>query len=65
MKVKIITVATLIVIAFGILTLNKKCNSLNSDPYLKNVDTTEIVNSSPSIQMYFFIKKYAEKYDIP
>jgi soluble lytic murein transglycosylase-like protein len=65
MKVKIITVATLVVIAFGILTLNKKCNSLNSDPYLKNVDTTEIVNSSPSIQMYFFIKKYAEKYDIP
>ena len=65
MKTKIITVATLIVIAFGILTLNKKCNSLNSDPYLRNVDTTEIVNSSPSIQMYFFIKKYADKYDIP
>ena len=65
MKTKIITVATLIVIAFGILTLNKKCNPTNSDPYLKNVDTTEIVNSSPSIQMYFFIKKYADKYDIP
>ena len=65
MKTKIITVATLIVIAFGILTLNKKCNSLSSDPYLRNVDTTEIVNSSPSIQMYFFIKKYADKYDIP
>ena len=60
MKTKIITVVTLIVIAFGILTLNKKCNPTNSDPYLRNVDTTEIVNSSPSIQMYFFIKKYFE-----
>jgi len=35
------------------------------DPYLKDINNDNIVNSSPSIQMYFYIKKYAEEFSIP
>ena len=65
MKIKLITVGVLAIVLFTILTVNKQCAEQNSDPYLKGVDTTEIVNSSPSIQMYFYIKRYAEQYCIP
>lgn len=67
MKTKIITVFALAIFAGAVLISTlKRCNStLNSDPYLKGVDTSEIVNSTPSIQMYFYIKKYAAKYKVP
>lgn len=65
MKVRLITVGVLLIITFGVLTVNKQCSLENADPYLKGIDTSEIVNSSPSIQMYFYIKRYAEQYNIP
>lgn len=65
MKFKLITVGALVISLFTVLTVNRQCNNENIDPYLKGVDTTEIVNSSPSIQMYFYIKRYADQYCIP
>lgn len=62
-KLKLITGLSLIVLAFAVLTTNKM--SKNDDPYLEGVDSITIVNSSPSIQMYFYIKKYAAEYEIP
>jgi soluble lytic murein transglycosylase-like protein len=35
------------------------------DPYLSQVSEEEVVNSAPAIQMYFYIKKYAEEYGVP
>ena len=65
MKAKLITVAALILVTFGVLTMPTQCEKEISDPFLKGVDTIEIVKSSPSIQMYFYIKKYAGQYNIP
>ena len=65
MKVKLITVGALVLMTFAILTMSRQCNKENGDPFLKGVDTAEVVKSSPSIQMYFYIKKYAKQYNIP
>jgi soluble lytic murein transglycosylase-like protein len=37
----------------------------DTDPYIGDMPEDQIVNSSPSIQMYFYIKKYANQYGIP
>lgn len=48
-----------------ILLLNIFTSNKSTDPYIGEIPDSEIVNSSPAIQMYFYIKKYAKQYDIP
>ena len=63
-KTKCITVLVLI----GILLLSVSLKSTvvkTSDKYLSGFSDNEIVNSAPSIQMYFYIKKYAAEFNIP
>jgi len=57
-KLKLITGLSLVILAFAVLTTSKMAK-INDDPYLEGVDSITIVNSAPSIQMYFYIKKYA------
>jgi soluble lytic murein transglycosylase-like protein len=63
-KFKLITGLLLAILAFRIVNTNK-ITKIAKDPYLEVVDSVTIVNSAPSIQMYFYIKKYAAKYKIP
>jgi soluble lytic murein transglycosylase-like protein len=63
-KLKLITGLSLVILAFAVLTTSKMAK-INDDPYLEGVDSITIVNSAPSIQMYFYIKKYAAEYEIP
>ena len=63
-KLKLITGLSLVILAFAVLTTGKM-SKINDDPYLEGVDSITIVNSAPSIQMYFYIKKYAAEYEIP
>lgn len=35
------------------------------DPLFEDLAEDEIVNSAPSIQMYFYIKKYSKQYGVP
>lgn len=63
-KLKLITGLVLLCIASVLLTSTTGTNDV-ADPYLENVNDDNIVNSSPSIQMYFYIKKYAAEYSIP
>jgi soluble lytic murein transglycosylase-like protein len=63
-KLKLITGLSLVILAFAVLTTGKM-SKINDDPYLEGVDSITIVNSAPSIQMYFYIKKYAALYEIP
>jgi hypothetical protein len=37
----------------------------NEDPYLRGVDTAQITKEIPSIQMYYYIKKYSNIYQVP
>ena len=55
-KLKLITGLSLAILAFAILTTNKMAR-VDDDPYLEGVDSITIINSEPSIQMYFYIKK--------
>ena len=64
LKLKLTTVLILLCIMSVVLVSSTMSYSA-SDPYLENVSDDNIVNSSPSIQMYFYIKKYAEKFSIP
>lgn len=64
MKAKLITGLALLTLAFGLLSQQIPGQD-NSDPYLENVNDENVVNSSPSIQMYFYIKKYAAEFNIP
>jgi len=64
LKLKLTTVLILLCIMSVVLVSSTMPYSA-SDPYLENVSDDNIVNSSPSIQMYFYIKKYAEKFSIP
>lgn len=61
-KIKLFTIAFLTSAVFLVIT-----SGATLSPYsrLLNVNETTVVNSAPSIQMYFYIKKYADKYDIP
>ena len=63
-KLKLITGLSLAILAFAILTTNKMAR-VDDDPYLEGVDSITIINSAPSIQMYFYIKKYAAEFEIP
>ena len=64
LKLKLITGLTLLCIASIVLISTTSTKSV-VDPYLENVSDDNIVNSSPSIQMYFYIKKYAAEFAIP
>lgn len=64
LKLKLITGLTLLCIASVVLISTTSTKSV-VDPYLENVSDDNIVNSSPSIQMYFYIKKYAAEFAIP
>ena len=48
-----------------VLLLNIVFSTKDTDPYISDMPEDQIVNSSPSIQMYFYIKKYAKQYGIP
>lgn len=61
-KFKIASVLTLVVLALTGLHFSTK--PIEVDRY-SNLDSNQVVHSSPSIQMYFYIKKYAKQYDIP
>ena len=63
-KLKLITGLSLAILAFAIRTTNKMAR-VDDDPYLEGVDSITIINSAPSIQMYFYIKKYAAEFEIP
>jgi len=63
MKRKLVTIAVLA--ACMIASLSMTSGTSKKDPYVYGKDSIGIVNSSPSIQMYFYIKKYAKLYDIP
>jgi soluble lytic murein transglycosylase-like protein len=64
LKLKLITGLVLLCIVSVVLVSTTTPDSV-PDPYLENVSDDNVVNSSPSIQMYFYIKKYAEKFSIP
>lgn len=63
MRRKLVTVAILAACMSASLVMSS--SSSKKDPYIYSVDSIGLVNSSPSIQMYFYIKKYAKIYDIP
>jgi soluble lytic murein transglycosylase-like protein len=45
-------------------TFNPK-TIINSDPYLAGIDSTNIDEAIPAVQMYYYIKKYSNEYGIP
>lgn len=61
MKSKIITFLILLVIV--LFSLLPEIHVPTSD--LEGINEDELIHSSPSIQMYFYIKQYAEEYNIP
>lgn len=63
-KAKVITALALASIVFVSLSLTSN-KDVVEDVYLDGVDSTNVINSAPSIQMYFYIKKYATEFDIP
>ena len=60
-RIKIVTVLILLAIIIAKLswTSHLTMNEINS------MNESEFIHSSPSIQMYFYIKQYAEEYKIP
>jgi soluble lytic murein transglycosylase-like protein len=48
-----------------VLLLNIVFSIKDTDPYVGDMPETDVVNSAPAIQMYFYIKKYAKQYGIP
>jgi soluble lytic murein transglycosylase-like protein len=64
LKLKLVTILSLFTLSFVLMA----CADCDLDPYdncLTGIDSVSVVNSSPSIQMYFYIKKYADEFDIP
>ena len=64
LKLKLITGLVLLCIVSAVLA-STATSTLVPDLYLENVSDDNAINSSPSIQMYFYIKKYAKKFSIP
>lgn len=64
-KTKLITILILAGIVFMSLSLKTETFNIVEDEYLVGVDSSNVVNSAPSIQMYFYIKKYAAEFEIP
>lgn len=64
-KTKLITILILASILFISLSLKSIKSIETEDQYLSGIDSSSVVNSAPSIQMYFYIKKYAAEFDIP
>jgi soluble lytic murein transglycosylase-like protein len=56
--------AALSLTALALLSLRFKPSTSENTLYDK-LDSNQVVNSAPSIQMYFYIKKYAKQYNIP
>jgi soluble lytic murein transglycosylase-like protein len=63
-KTKLITLLVLTSILFFSVSL-KNISTESKDVYLSDITESNIVNSAPSIQMYFYIKKYAAEFNIP
>lgn len=64
MKVKIITLSCLLTL--GILLLfSLKTGRLNEKFDINNLDSLEVSNYGPEIQMYYYIKKYSQEFKIP
>lgn len=64
-KAKVITVLALVSLVFVSLSLRTARPLTKEEELLLGVDSSNVVNSAPSIQMYFYIKKYAAEFDIP
>lgn len=62
-KAKLIAVLIFILFIFALLYKSK--TAVNSDQYLKDITEENVIYSSQSIQMYFYIKKYAAEFKIP
>ena len=64
-KTKVITILALASIVFVSLSLKNSKPVVQDDAYLTGIDSSNVINSAPSIQMYFYIKKYAAEFEIP
>ncbi len=63
-KTKIITLAC--AIALGIVLLfSAKSFTKEKSLAIEDLDSIEIANHKPEVQMYYYIKKYSEEYNIP
>ncbi len=63
-KRKIIVLSCAIALSILLLFSSKSINK-SSIISIDDLDSTEIVNHKPEIQMYYFIKKYSQEYKIP
>jgi hypothetical protein len=63
-KRKIIVLSCAIALSILLLFSSKSINK-SSIISIDDLDSTEIVNHKPEIQMYYFIKKYSQEYNIP
>jgi hypothetical protein len=63
-KTKIITL-TCIVVIFFLLLFSSRSFTKSKVLAIEDLDSTEIVNHKPEIQMYYYIKKYSQEYEIP
>lgn len=66
-KKQLIAMTSIIsIIALSIvLTITNTKTITNEDPYLAGIDSTNIDEAIPAVQVYYYIKKYSEEYDIP
>jgi len=63
-KAKILTLACAIALAI-VLLFSLKSKKLDTLVSIEDLDSTEVVNQAPEVQMYYYIKKYSKQYDIP
>jgi soluble lytic murein transglycosylase-like protein len=63
-KRKIIVLSCAIALSI-LLLFSTKSITKSSVISIDDLDSTEIVNHKPEIQMYYFIKKYSQEYNIP
>jgi soluble lytic murein transglycosylase-like protein len=65
MKIKLITVAILSAVLFSNLFLPEAKLNNENNSILGTSHVSEPVHSRPSIQMYFYIKKFSKQFSIP
>lgn len=63
-KGKIITLTSIITVTI-LLLFSSKSLTKKSILSIENMDSTEIVNHKPEVQMYYYIKKYSQEYNVP
>jgi len=51
------------IICLSLIALSN-CNSA-TDPYIGDLDSAQVSHAVPSVQMYYYIKKYSDIYEIP